>query len=285
MKIGTVTGIGVHIHWTFWILILAYLLSVSSSFGLGAGLMGLAFVFSVFGCVLAHEFGHAWAAAYYGIPTVDITLLPIGGLARLQRLPDTPGQELVIALAGPAANLLIVAGIVGLQLCGLVIQGTAPALGTSMLFLDQLLVANLFLFVFNLLPAFPMDGGRVLRGLLEMRSNHLRATQIAARVGRWMALLFAIIAVTRGPLSLLLIAAFIVVAGTLELLGAHARAATDPTATDNQGPFRQFPFGAHTNVNWHTRVWPQHHPHADQSPRDASASEVIDAVDVKKIPD
>ncbi len=223
MKLGKWGGINVYIHWTFWILIAFYLITVSQQSGPVAGIVAAAFVLSVFACVALHEFGHAGAAAYFGIRTLDITLLPIGGMARLERLPEKPYQELVVALAGPAVNFVIAAGLLPVVM---LVAFSAPDTATEIFglgFAEQLLVANLILAVFNLLPAFPMDGGRVLRSLLAMRLGHLRATEVAARVGRWMALFLGILGLYYSWM-LVLLAAFIFVAGTAELLSARVRA-------------------------------------------------------------
>lgn len=247
MRLGKWGGINVYIHWTFWILIAFYLISVSQQSGPVAGLVAAAFVMSVFACVALHEFGHAGAAAYFGIRTLDITLLPIGGMARLERLPEKPYQELVVALAGPAVNFVIAAGLLPF-----VMLAALPAAdsATEMLrlgFAEQLLVANLILAVFNLLPAFPMDGGRVLRSLLAMRMGHLRATEVAARVGRWMALFLGIMGLYYNWM-LVLLAVFIFVAGTAELLSARVRAM-------GQGFEAQAHPQSHGFRGWQTRSW------------------------------
>ncbi len=225
IKVGSLRGIDVYIHWTFWLLIAIYALSEISRNGLAAGIETALFVAAVFACVLAHEFGHAAAAAYYGIKTVDITLMLVGGVARLATIPTRPVQELVIALAGPAVNVVIGAVLfVALALGSLVLE-PGPALQSTMLFMTHLLIANVVLVVFNLLPAFPMDGGRVLRSLLAMRSGHLRATEMAAKVGRFMAALFAIAAVALWEFPLLLLAGFVYFAGTAELMQVRMRSA------------------------------------------------------------
>jgi Zn-dependent protease len=159
--------------------------------------------------VLLHEFGHALAARRFGIGTKDIVLLPIGGVARLERMPDRPGQEFWIAVAGPAVNVVIAAALaVGLTLAG----GWAPLSELSTTqgsFAERLLVVNVFLVLFNLLPAFPMDGGRVLRALLAMRFDYLHATAVAARIGQATAVLFGMVgALMMNPL-LVLIALFV----------------------------------------------------------------------------
>lgn len=282
MKIGTVQGIGVYIHWTFWVLIAFYLLPILASQGVAVAVSAALFIAGVFACVVAHEFGHVAAAARYGIPTKDVTLLPIGGVARLERMPEKPVQELVIAIAGPAVNAAIALALLFLYWCGMAAGARAPGLGMQSDLVVQLIAANIILFAFNLLPAFPMDGGRVLRGLLAMRTTYLRATQIAARVGRWMALLFAILAFTPyGNITLLLLAGFIVFAGTAELLQVKFREAAKAQA--QMGP-QGTPFGAggpQGGAGWYTQLWPEQQGRYGASQFDAG--DVIDAVDVKEV--
>jgi Zn-dependent protease len=280
MKVGTFGGIGVYIHWTFWVLIAVYLLSATSANGLAAGLYAVAFVLSIFVCVVLHEFGHAGAAAAFGIPTSDITLLPIGGVARLARLPERPYQELIIAIAGPAVNVVIAGLLLFPVMFGVIIGGSAPVVGSGMDFLAQLLAANIVLVVFNMLPAFPMDGGRVLRSLLAMRTSYLRATEIAAKIGRWMALLFGIMGIVYGQFGLMLVALFIFLAGTAELMGVRMRAMSDqfggPAAAAR--PFSQ---------SWQQHVWPQQgttYRWTSGQSHPMSQEDVIDAVEVKRLP-
>lgn len=277
MKVGTFGGIGVYIHWSFWLLILVYLLSVTSSAGLAAGLYAVVFVLSIFACIVLHEFGHAAAAAVFGIPTADITLLPIGGMARLTRLPEKPSQELLIALAGPAVNVVI-AGILFLLIAaGLATGMAAPGIEAGGDFLVQLLFANVVLIVFNMLPAFPMDGGRVLRSLLAMRFGQLRATEIAARIGRWMALAFGLLGLIYMHFGLILVAIFIFIAGTAELWGVRARA----WASQSYAPGGRSQF-----YTWSTHGpqsgWRRSEPDEGEHRREAS---VIDAVEVRRLPD
>jgi Zn-dependent protease len=208
-KLGRFFGIDVFIHATFllligWIVLTHWMADRS----LAATLAGVGFVLLVFGSVLLHEFGHALAARRYGIPTRDITLLPIGGLARLERMPEDPRQELWVALAGPAVNVAIAAVLyLWLASTGLM----APVAGMSVTagpLLERLMLANLWLVGFNLLPAFPMDGGRVLRALLATRLEYTRATHLAAMVGQGMALLFGLVGLFANPF-LLFIALFV----------------------------------------------------------------------------
>ena len=183
------------IHLTFLLLLGFYAWIYYHDGGLQAA-DGVAFTLLIFLCVLLHEFGHAFAAKGFGIRTPDITLLPIGGVARLERMPANPWQELVIAIAGPLVNVFIALAIF------LVIGGALPldefglinsASGTL---LAKLLVINVFLVVFNLIPAFPMDGGRVLRALLATQMRYAAATRVAARVGQVIAVLSGIASMT-----------------------------------------------------------------------------------------
>lgn len=190
-KLGQYADIGVYVHATFFLLIgwivLSHWLQGQS---LPSILEGVVFIVTLFGCVVLHEFGHALAARKFGIRTRDITLLPIGGLARLERMPEDPRQELWVALAGPAVNVAIAAGLfVGLQATASwePLAQLTVARGS---FWERLMVVNLFLAGFNLLPAFPMDGGRVLRALLALRLDYVNATQVAATIGQGIAFLF-----------------------------------------------------------------------------------------------
>jgi Zn-dependent protease len=204
LKLGTLFGIPVYLHWTFLLLMGFVAFSQST---LSAAFSGVVFVSAIFACVVLHEFGHALAARRYGIGTRDVTLLPIGGLARLERMPDDPRQELVVALAGPAVNVAIV-GLLGVWLF---LAGIGPAVGLSLSggsFAARLLSINLALVVFNMLPAFPMDGGRVLRALLAERMSYVRATDLAAAIGRGMAMLFGLVGLLWNPM-LILIALFV----------------------------------------------------------------------------
>lgn len=177
-----IAGIQLRIHITFLLLIVCVALGSTSA---------AIFVLLLFLCVVLHEFGHALAAKAYGINTPDITLLPIGGVARLERIPEEPKQELVIAAAGPAVNAII-------ALCLFVVIAARGAINLHALMQSSDLVAlifkvNVLLLLFNLLPAFPMDGGRVLRAVLATRMSYARATQTAATVGQGFAFLFGIV--------------------------------------------------------------------------------------------
>ena len=199
-KITTIAGIDVFIHATFLLIIGWVGLSYWQQTGTLAGtLEGILFTLILFGCVVLHEFGHALTARRYGIKTRDITLYPIGGVARLERMPDKPIQEFWVALAGPAVNVVIAVLLFG----WLIISGTlAPLAGLSMTsgpFIERLLLVNVSLVLFNLIPAFPMDGGRVLRSLLALRLEYTRATQIAATIGQGLALLLGFVGLFSNP--------------------------------------------------------------------------------------
>jgi Zn-dependent protease/CBS domain-containing protein len=208
-KLGTFAGIDVYMHATFLILIGFVALSYwTVSQSLLSVAEGVGFIVALFGCVVLHEYGHALTARKYGIKTRDITLLPIGGLARLERMPDEPRQELWVALAGPAVNVVIAAGLfVWLTFS----SSMAPIVDlgvTTGSFLERLMVVNLFLVGFNMIPAFPMDGGRVLRALLAMRMEYTRATSLAASLGQFLAIVFGFIGLFTNPF-LLFIAFFV----------------------------------------------------------------------------
>ena len=215
-RLVRLAGIDVYVHPTF-LMVVAWvgLVHWRESHTLAAVLAGVAFILALFGCVVLHEFGHALTARRYGIRTRDITLLPIGGVARLERMPDVPIQELWVALAGPAVNVVIaVLLFAGLQASGLweAVSGLGVATGG---FIERVMIANVFLVVFNLLPAFPMDGGRALRALLATRMEYTRATQRAALIGQGMAILFAFVGLQGNPM-LIFIALFVWIGASQE---------------------------------------------------------------------
>ena len=217
LKLGKLAGIDVYAHGTF-LLLLAWLAgsSLVRGAGLRATLESTGLIVAVFAVVVLHELGHALAARRFGIRTRDILLLPFGGIASLERIPDKPWQELVVAAAGPAVNVGLAAIFFSLAaLAGEPLGASAPGLeGTAPL--ASLAWVNVSLAAFNVLPAFPMDGGRVLRGLLGLRLPIERATEIAARVGQVMAILFAMVGVLASPM-LLFIALFVWLGAKQEL--------------------------------------------------------------------
>jgi len=216
LYIGRYSGIKVFIHWTFsLILIWIFFTSMRSGLSMTDTLWSLFFVLAIFFCVILHEFGHALTAKRYGIKTRDIILLPIGGLARLEKLPEDPKQELWVALAGPLVNvvifliLTIIISLSGIQLSDM---EAIPLRGnTLLLFLAS---ANLILAVFNMIPAFPMDGGRVLRALLSLRMSRVKATAIAGGIGQILAITFVFIGLFYNPILILI--------GIFIFLGAQA---------------------------------------------------------------
>jgi Zn-dependent protease/CBS domain-containing protein len=223
LNLGKILGIDVKVHLTFFLLLAWFGFIYYARGGWNAALSGLLFISLLFLCVLLHEFGHALAARRYGIATKDITLLPIGGVARLQRMPEKPSQELVVALAGPAVNVVI-----AVLLFGVLFVGGTQTLDMTRLenpeagLLQQLLAANVWLVLFNLIPAFPMDGGRVLRAVLAMRLPYAQATQMAATIGQGMAFLFGFLGLFYNPL-LIVIALFIFLGASQEAAVASMR--------------------------------------------------------------
>jgi Zn-dependent protease len=221
LKIGRPFGINTYIHPTFWLLpAFVFLSGMVGSGSMDAAVLDVAVLFAIFGCVALHELGHALAARLYGIRTRDIVLYPIGGVARLERMPSKPWQEIVVALAGPAVNVGIVALMVPvLWASGFNLSAFGYADSAAELFLNRVMWGNVFLAAFNLLPAFPMDGGRVLRAVLAMGTDRVTATRFAAGVGTVFAALFAIWGLwpNGGGLMFVLLAFFLYTTGRAEL--------------------------------------------------------------------
>ena len=215
VNIGSIAGTAVRIHITFLLLLVWIFAAGWAQGGIDDAVNSLVFVVLLFACVLAHEFGHIFTARAFGVATPDVTLLPIGGVARLERIPEKPSEEFLVAIAGPLVNVAI----------GLVLMAVAPVpLSTTHLaamesnqvsMVDRLAEVNLFIAFFNLIPAFPMDGGRVLRALLAIRLGHLRATEIAATIGQWTAFAFGFLGLFYNPL-LIFIAIFVYLAAASE---------------------------------------------------------------------
>lgn len=195
-KIGTFTGIGIYVHWTlllFFAGLFGFYLYTSLSLSVAFG--GMMLVATLFGCVILHELGHSITAKHFGIGTVDITMYPIGGVARLEGMPKEPRHELLIAIAGPAVNLAIAAVLFIVNIATGRPLTPSPFVEAEPNVLGMLMWMNLALVAFNMLPAFPMDGGRVLRAGLATKISYKNATRIASYVGQGMAVLFAIVAV------------------------------------------------------------------------------------------
>ncbi|MBK6933216.1 MAG: site-2 protease family protein [Saprospirales bacterium] len=236
LRLFTWFGIPVHLHWSFG-LIFFYALWIGYANNLDAlgTLWLLGFFLALFGCVLLHEYGHALTARRYGVHTQDIILTPIGGIARLERMPEKPVQEFLVAIAGPLVNvgLAILLYFLGKILfqgdrwtlfswileqnltlgseseTGEVIEESGIPTTGLLFYLPILVVTNIGLVVFNLIPAFPMDGGRIFRALLAMRMGRVRATQIASWLGQGIAVLFIVLGLWQGAFTLALIGFFV----------------------------------------------------------------------------
>ncbi len=222
-RIGSLAGIDVFVHGTF-VLLLGWIAISHLTHGQGvlAALNGVGVILALFGIVVLHELGHALMARRFGIGTRDITLLPIGGVARLERMPEDPKQELLVAIAGPAVNVVLAGLFFGLLLVLRMTPSTEAVHLEGGSFLAKLMWMNVSLAVFNLLPAFPMDGGRVLRALLAMRMTHMRATDLAARVGQAMAVVLGIAGFFVNPM-LVLVAVFVWMGAQSEAVMEHVR--------------------------------------------------------------
>lgn len=226
-RIGRVAGTEIKVHATFVLLMIVLAWMAWQSGGPGAALEVTLFVLALFACVLLHEFGHILMARRFGVRTPDVILLPIGGVARLERMPDEPKQELLIALAGPLVTLAI-AVILYLVL---LVQGEPPTFSdpeSRAPFLARLMTVNVYLLAFNLVPAFPLDGGRVLRAVLAHRLGMVRGTKIAARIGQVFAVGLGLYALTNQQPILALIAFFV-------FLGAGAEASAVETKAAGRG--------------------------------------------------
>ena len=209
LKLGRYAGIDVFMHFTFFLL-LAWVALIHWQQGqsLIAAIAGVGFILAIFLCVVLHEYGHALMARRYGIKTRDIILLPIGGVARLEKMPANPIQELWVALAGPAVNVVIAIGLFLWLRFTASLEPLQSLTVTAGPFLERLLVVNIFMIVFNMIPAFPMDGGRVLRAILATRQEYGKATQTAATIGQGIAVLFGFLGLLYNPF-LLFIALFV----------------------------------------------------------------------------
>jgi Zn-dependent protease len=217
IRLFSVAGTAVRIHLTFLLLLAFYAAAGWRQGGAPVAIDLVVFVSLVFACVVLHEFGHAFAARRYGIRTSDVTLYPFGGIASLERMPEKPGQEIVVALAGPAVNLVIAAALTLVMGASLDPGQMAQIGGGGASLVGRLAAVNMMLFLFNLIPAFPMDGGRVLRALLAIRMGYTRATRAAATVGQGLAFVFALLGLFGGGnLMLVLIAVFIFLAASGE---------------------------------------------------------------------
>jgi Zn-dependent protease len=240
-------------------------------------------VLTVFGCVLLHELGHALTARRFGIGTRDITLYPIGGVARLEGMGEKPAEELLIAVAGPAVNVVIALLLAPVGLLGLFhMAGDGLTFSLDMgvaslvvRFLTLVWMSNIMLVLFNLLPCFPMDGGRVLRALLTLGLGRLRATEVAVGVGLVLAVLIGIVGPLMGNPMTVVLAVFVVFAGQMELaairwregrrpaprpaLGGVGGPSGGPLTIGSDGPAPPALNASFSGLTWHAEsgVWVQ----------------------------
>ena len=238
LKVASIFGTEVRIHLTFLLFLVWIWFSYYQVAGFTGAVQGVLFILALFACVLLHEFGHAFAARGFGIETPDITLLPIGGVARLNRIPDKPWQELVVAIAGPLVNVVIAGVLIFVIHASATLEQLEYLENPRVELLAKLASVNVMLVLFNLIPAFPMDGGRVLRALLAMTMPYRRATQIAAWIGQGLAILFAFVGVlsylgftffgVRGSPFLIFIAFFIFVGAQQEVIMSKAHRSSQP---------------------------------------------------------
>jgi stage IV sporulation protein FB len=215
LNIGTIAGTAVRVHITFLLFLVWIFAADYASGGPDEAWRGLLFMVLLFGCVLAHEFGHIFTARAFGVATPDVTLLPIGGVARLERIPEEPRQEFLIAIAGPAVNVVIALALIVLAGARLDLGALSGVENAHISMVDRLAIVNLFLALFNMIPAFPMDGGRVLRAALAIRMGHTHATEAAAAVGQVVAFLLGFIGLFFNPM-LIFIAVFVYLAASSE---------------------------------------------------------------------
>jgi Zn-dependent protease len=265
-KLGRAFGIPLFVHPTF-LLILLWVAYQSQGRGLlGAGL-ALAVVLTVFSCIVLHELGHALMARHFGIQTLDITLYPIGGVARLDRLSERPHEELCIALAGPAVNVVIAALLLPLLILAMLARiplgdletfsRTDGLLTLLVKFVLCVWVSNIGLVIFNLIPAFPMDGGRVLRAILSGSLGPVRATDIAGRLGLLLAMVFAVLAFLIPNPLLLLVSVFVAFVGHQERLLVRYREARRRAAAPSVPEPVLIPTRGFSGIAWDPsyRVW------------------------------
>ncbi|WP_420631640.1 site-2 protease family protein [Candidatus Leptofilum sp.] len=262
LKLFSVRGIDIRVHLTFPLILVwaAFQFGVLGGGGLAGAMFGIISISLLFVLVTLHELGHSFAALHYGVPVERIVLLPIGGVAQLGHMPDNPKQEFVIALAGPAVNvaLAILMGgaalLFGLSLTNPLTSGVSLTIGAIF---SYIFFYNVILAVFNMIPAFPMDGGRVLRAVLAMRLDYGRSTQIAAGIGRTLALLFGIYGLFNGQFFSVLIAIFIFTGATQEArmvqFRQRLRGYTVQQAYSNQVPVLQPADSLREVVNWTAR--------------------------------
>ena len=223
--IGRVAGTELRVHATFLLLLLWAAITAYQEAGLAAAADLTLFLLSLFACIVLHEFGHIRMASRFGVHTPEVILLPIGGVARLERIPDEPRQELLIAIAGPAVTLVIAGALLIIAL----LLGFHPSLHdpvpAQQPFVVRLMTVNVYLLLFNLLPIFPLDGGRVFRALLAQRLGLMRATRIAGGVGQAAAVLMGVYGFISTAPMLMLVALFVYLGAGAETAAVESRLA------------------------------------------------------------
>ena len=223
VNIGSIAGTAIRIHVTFLLFLVWIFVAGLATSGVNDAVNSLVFMVLLFACVVAHEFGHIFTARAFGVPTPDVTLLPIGGVARLARIPEKPIEEFLVAIAGPLVNVAIALVLIAIAPTHLSAAHLAAMESPKVSMVDRLAEVNLFLAIFNMIPAFPMDGGRVLRALLAVRLGHVRATEIAASIGQWAAFAFGFLGLFYNPM-LIFIAIFVYLAAASEAQMVSLRA-------------------------------------------------------------
>jgi Zn-dependent protease/CBS domain-containing protein len=216
VNIGSIAGTAIRIHVTFLLFLVWIFVAGLATSGVNDAVNSLIFMVLLFACVVAHEFGHIFTARAFGVPTPDVTLLPIGGVARLARIPEKPSEEFLVAIAGPLVNVAIAIVLIAIAPTHLSAAHLAAMESPKVSMVDRLAEVNLFLAVFNMIPAFPMDGGRVLRALLAVRLGHVRATEIAASIGQWAAFALGFLGLFTNNPMLIFIAIFVYLAAASE---------------------------------------------------------------------
>ena len=223
LNIGKVAGTVVRLHITFVLFLAWIFVSNYASSGAIIAWTSLLFVVLLFLCVLLHEFGHIFTARAFGVPTPYVTLLPIGGVAQLERIPEEPWEEFLIAIAGPAVNVVIAGALIAFAHASPHVSAAMGIDDMQIPMVDRLAALNLFLALFNLIPAFPMDGGRVLRAALASRIGFVRATERAASIGQFTAFVLGFIGLFHNPI-LVFVAVFVYLAAASEAHSVALRA-------------------------------------------------------------
>ena len=223
LTLGSIGGTAIRIHVTFLLFLIWLGAIYYRQGGAEAAWQGTIFVVLIFLCVLLHELGHVFAARRYGVKTRDVTLWPFGGIASMEQMPEKPAEELVVALAGPAVNVVIAAVLLLWLGSRLDPENLTKIEDPAVSMAAKVAGANIILVLFNMIPAFPMDGGRVLRALLAIWMGNARATEVAAAIGQGFAVVFGIVGIFYNPM-LLIIAVFIFLAASGEAAQAQLRA-------------------------------------------------------------